>query len=235
MSTRTLAPATVVPESVLDALRVTVSQTGVALGCDGYGAPVLVPLFGPAPTPVVFVGGWWAAQLLVHRCLGYGATVAIDAPDTAPAAQGALAGLPQWLALDQLADPAAARRGPAGGVTRMGGDHGRPSRASPRLLLHDVGPGGPAAQQPPRPWQAQVTVLSRVTTTSQRILAQADIVLTQRLDPREAALVAATLLLPPEFASQIGSVPTDALAACRAGQVQFLWFTPTVLERQLFG
>jgi hypothetical protein len=232
---RTLAPARVVPEAALHALRVTVGQSGVVLGCDGYSAPVLVPIFGPAPVSVAFVGGWWAAQLIVHRCLGHGASVFVDAPDTVtPAQYGALAGLSQWLTLDRLAD-AAGQQGTAGRVSPAGGDHGRPSRTRPHLVVHDTGPDGPAVYPPPRPWQARLTVLSRVAPTSQQALAQADIVLTQRLDPREAAVVAATLLLPPEFTSQVGVMPNETLAACRAGQVRYLWFTPTGIERQAFG
>ena len=70
---------TTVPELPLDDLASTVFQVdadGVVLGRDSTGRPVLLRWFDTVPRRLVFIGGWWAAQILVSRCLAVGAMVA---------------------------------------------------------------------------------------------------------------------------------------------------------------
>ena len=111
MSPRTVGPARVVGETTLTGLAVPLRQSGVLLGRDQAGQPVLAPVFGSRPVSITFVGGWWAAQVLVHRCLGHGATVVVDALDTTmPAQDAAMAGLAHWLTLDRTTAPAPAAR-----------------------------------------------------------------------------------------------------------------------------
>jgi hypothetical protein len=217
-----------VPEQVLGTLGLTVAPTGVVLGRDGTGTPVPVRLFGAEPCLVTFVGGWWAAQVLVHRMLAHGATVIVNAMDTdTPARHGLLAGLTEWLALGQLAGVLRVRPASVGPLWS--------NAAAPALLLDDTGPGAGDPRPTPGPWQTRLVVLSRVTPDSQELIASSHVVITQRLDPREAALVGSALLLPPEFAARAGTLQNEMVAACRSHTVRYVWLTPTTVERRAFG
>jgi len=230
VSARTIVPARVVPDAALDGLGVTVSPAGVVLGRDGGGVAVLARLFGPAPLSVTFIGGWWAGQVLVHRLLAHGAMVFVDAIDTdTPGRHGMLAGLNQWLALGQLAGGRQVQTAGQGMVWA--------SASQPVLTLHDHGNTVPAAAQsePPGSWQTRLTVLTRVTPDHHELIAASDVVLTQRLDPREAAVVGAALVLPTEFTTNAGALQNEMVAACRARSVRYVWLTPTTVERRVFG
>jgi hypothetical protein len=229
---KSIAPARVLPDDALGVLSLTLGPSGVVLGRDSASAPVLVRLFGPEPISVAFVGGWWAAQILIYRCLAHGATVVVDAVDTAtPGQNGTLAAQAQWLALDRVASGAGDRVRPAAGDPALS----QPASGSqPLLHLHDL--GHTAGSRPsPQPWQTNLTVLSAVTPASQHIIASADVVLAQRLDPRDAALLGSALLLGPEFTARIAALGNDMVAAFRGQAVRYIWLTPTELERQLFG
>jgi hypothetical protein len=230
VSARTVAPARVVPDEALHGLGLTVTPTGVVLGRDGAGAAVRARLLGPTPTSVTFVGGWWAAQVLVHRLLAHGATVIVDAIETeSPGRHGMLAGLAQWLALGQLVG--GRRVQPAGQGPLWA------NATQPLLLLHDTGgpPTSPDGGAQPAPWQTRLTVLTRVTPDHHDLIASSDVVLTQRLDPREAALVGSALVLPAEFTANAGALQNEMVAACKARMVRYVWLTPTTVERRIFG
>jgi len=229
---RTIAPARVPADSLLDALGVSVDASGVVLGRDSAAKPVLVRLFGPEPLSVTFVGGWWAAQVLAYRCLAHGALVLVDALDTAtPAEHGAMAGLSHWLALDRASGGSARVRHMFGGPMPVW-----PSSAlQPLLRLYDAGPAGPSGRLQLQAWQTQLTVLSRVTQASLPVIAGADLVLTQRLDPPEAALIGSALLLGPDLVGRFGAMDNEMVAAFRGPAVRYAWLNPTTVERQLFG
>jgi hypothetical protein len=230
---RTTAPQQVLPHEALGRLATNVDASGVVLGRDSAGQPVLVRLFGPEPLSVTFIGGWWAAQILLLRCLAHGATLVVDAVDTtAPASTGTLASMPQWLALDRLTGGTGDR------VRPMAGDASAAwpaSAARPLLRLHDVGPSGPAGRPELQAWQTQLTVLSRLTPASLQTVAGADVVLVQRLDQPEAALVGSALLLAPEFVARLGALDNQMVAAFRGAAVRYVWLAPTTVERQAFG
>jgi hypothetical protein len=225
---RTLAPPQVVPEAVLGALEVGVTPSGVVLGRDSVGSAVMVRLLAPEPTTVTFVGGWWAARVVVYRLLAHGASVVVEAADTeTPARHGTLAGMAQWLALGQLAGTHRVRPAEVGPSWA--------SAAAPLVLLDDTGVRAAAPRPIPEPWQTRLVVLSRVTPDSQQLVAGSDLVLAQRLDPREAALVGSALLLPAEFAANAGTLQNEMVAVCRAGVVRYVWLSPTTVERRAFG
>lgn len=226
MTARSIVPAAVVDDGLLGGLRLPASATGVLLGCDAGGEPVLVRLFGPAPGSATFVGGWWAAQVLVHRCLAIGAQIVVDAIDTdAPARHGALASLRQWLSLNDLVGERRVR--PAGSGPMWSG--------GPVLAVRDRGPAAADPAPRPGPGQTTLSVLSRVAPDSQETISRSDLVLAQRLDPREAALVGSALLLPSDFPARIGAVTAEMVAVCRPRAVDYVWLTPTTVERRAFG
>jgi hypothetical protein len=199
----------------------------VVLGRDAGGSALLAPLFGPTAIDIVYIGGWWAAQVVVNRCLAHGATVIVDAVDGGLA--GRLASLPQWLALARV----------------TGGSQVAPlineslvrdaTQSRPALIVHDVGPQVPGHPRPRGAWQTTLTVLSRVGSGSEHVLASAAMVLTQRLDAREAAAVAATLGLPDGATAALGRLDHETIAICRPGRIDHVWLTPTTVERQVFG
>jgi hypothetical protein len=192
---------------------------------------VTLRLFGPEPTSVVFVGGWWVAQILVSRCLAYGATVLVEAVDTpTPAQHGVLAGAAQWLALDGVVSGSGARVRPAAGQPTAG----LASVTQPLLEVHDVGPS-PGARPSPQPWQTNLTVLAGVTPASHPAIASATVVLAQRLAPADAALLGSALFLGPELTAQITAMDNEMVAAFRGQAIRYVWLTPTTVERQYFG
>lgn len=238
MSPRTVGPARVVGETTLTGLAVPLRQSGVLLGRDQAGQPVLAPVFGSRPVSITFVGGWWAAQVLVHRCLGHGATVVVDALDTTmPAQDAAMAGLAHWLTLDRTTAPAPAG-GPGGRVRPMAGDPSVawPATATqPLLRVHDVGPAGPAGRPPLQPWHTQLTALARLTAESLQVVTTADLVLVQRLEALEAGLVGSALLLAPDVVARIRVLDNETVLAVRGPVIRYARLTPTALERQAFG
>jgi hypothetical protein len=230
-ATRTVAPARVPTESLLDGFGVAVEPSGVVIGRDSAAAPVLVRIFGPEPTNVTFIGGWWAAQVLTYRCLAHGAMVLVDAPAVA-AGEGSMATLAQWVALDRATGTADGRVRPMFGSALPNW----PSSAiQPLLRLYDSGPGGPSGRVPLQAWQTQLTVLSQVTPASLPAVTGADLVLVQRLDPPEASLLGSALLLGQDFVDRFGAMDNEMVAAFRGPAVRYAWLNPTAVERQLFG
>jgi hypothetical protein len=230
---RTIVPARALPDSELGGLNLAVEPSGVVLGRDSAAAPVLVRMFGPEPTRVAFVGGWWAGQILACRCLAHGAAIVVDALATpAPAQHGLMAGLSQWLTLDHWVGGSGLR------VRPMASDASTvwPASASqPLLRWHDVGPAGPSGRPDLQAWQTQLIVLSTVTPASLPALSGVDIVLTQRLDPPEAALLGSALLLGPELVARISAMDNEMVAAFRGRAMRYVWLNPTPVERQIFG
>ena len=225
---RSVAPAQVGTANALGRVSVGVTDSGVVLGRDSAGRPVTARLFGPRPVSVVFLGGWWAAQVLVHRCLAHGAAVVVEALDPAPPTT--TAALAQWLALDP------------GRVRPLAGDAAVawPASVSQPLLRIVDTPGGAAipgapARLPLQAWHTQLTMLSSLDLTTVRLLARADLAIIQRLEPAEAALVGSALLLSPEFVARFGAMDNEMIAAFQGPATRYVWLTPTAIERQLFG
>lgn len=229
---KTVAPERRLVGNLLGRLAFDVDPIGVVLGRDSANQPLLLRLFRPEPLSVAFVGGWWTAQILLFRCLGHGARVAVEAVDAVnPAAAGTIATMTHWLGLDRTA---------GGGGDRVwrssyaGGDEpADPTR--PLLRLRDVGTRGPERRPPTRAWETQLTVLPRLTPGGVPVLIDADVVLAQRLTHPEAALVGSALALPTELWSALSTMNNEMVAAFGGGAARYVWLTPTRVERQLFG
>jgi hypothetical protein len=220
------------PVRLLDQLGVDVDGNGVVLGRDSKGSPVRLRVFAPRPVEIAFVGRWWAAQILVLRCLAHGAVVAVEALDTPVAARaGAAVNLAGWLALDHAAGGAGRRvlRQPAD-VTAW------PVSANiPLLAVHDVGPTGTHRPPPPRPWQARLTVHRELSAAAIPTLVSADVVLVQRLDATEAALLGSALPLDTRVLSYFPSMSDEMLVALEDTRFRYVWLTPTSVERHMLG
>ncbi|BCB76264.1 hypothetical protein GCM10022251_25320 [Phytohabitans flavus] len=224
-----MAPARAVPAETLAHLAVGVEPSGVVLGRDSAGRAVLVRLFAREPMSVAFVGGWWAARLLLFRCLAHGAAVTVAARDPRdPARPGSVADTAHWLTLDQ-----AAGRGHVT-LAAPGSEGPQAGPARPLLRVHDLGPEFPAGRLP-RPWQTGLTVLPQVTPASVPLLAAADVLLVQRLPEPEAALLGSALGARADLVSRLPAMDDEMVAAFGAGSVRYAWLTPTPIERHLFG
>jgi hypothetical protein len=246
---RAAAPATaarsVVPERRLTGSQIarvgfTLPQSGLVVGRDNTGRPVSLRLFGPRPLRVTFVGGWWAAQILVLRCLGYGANIAVEAVGGHDPASGTLATLGHWLALDRTAGGAGNRVWSA-----VPGQPDPPGAAGrPLLRLRDTGPGtgAGAVLAAPAPWRTELTVLPRLTEAGVNAVAGADAVLMQRLTQPEADLAASGLAWQRSSLAALSVLDNEMVAVVEKAAtgasgrtVTFVWLTPTKLERMLFG
>jgi hypothetical protein len=228
--------ATVGP--ALGRLVATAGPAGLILGRDHSGAFVPVRLLRPEPTHVVLVGGSWAAQLVAFRCLGLGARVnVVSGGWTNWTGFGDRAGAPGQLTLMPV--------GPAFGVSRP---EQRRSAANeppdpddtagstrPLLHIYDVGPGGPVERTPLAAWHTQLTVLPQLTIHGGPAVAEADIVLLQRLDAEEATLCESLLRLPPDTAERLQQMHDDMLAVLAPGADNYLWFAPTPVEYEILG
>jgi hypothetical protein len=223
---------------MLGRLGLDVEQGAVILGGDSTGQPIGLRLFRPVPTSVTFVGGWWAAQVLIFRCMALGAVVALSAPvpDTwqapVPTATGAMATPGRWMALDNVAGGTGRR------VFLIADDQPvtlPPDPTQPVLRLYDLGPEGPSSLPVLGAWQMQLTVLTRPTQASARALATADLVLAQRLAPADANVVGSVLGLDGETMLMLAHMHDDVIAGLGPGANQPAWLRPTSIERRLFG
>jgi hypothetical protein len=202
-------------------LAVEAGPAGLVLGRDAAGDLVRVRLFRPEPTRVTFVGGGWAARLLVFRLLALGARVAVRATEPY-----------RWTALDETAGGVGDRVWPVQGdqVLDLPADD-----TSPVLHLYDVGTGAAPERTLLGPWHTQLTVLARLTSTVSRPVAESDLVLLQRLSEPEAALAAAVMGLGGETASLLQAMRDDMVAVAGGRADRYVWFTPTSVEQRLFG
>jgi hypothetical protein len=209
----------------LTGLSADAGYTPLIVGRDSAGAFVPLLMFRPVPTTVTFIGDWRTARILLLRCLGLGARVAIRAG-------GGLAETSQWTLLDRAAGGSGRRVWPMPAEQPVPA----PLLGTP-LVLHvfDNGMAGPAVRQATVPWHTQLTVLGSLSGTRAQAVANADIVLAQRLEPAEASHTAAVLGHPEATAAALSSLPEDMLAVLSRGSARYAWLTPTTVERRLFG
>lgn len=218
---RTAAAEQVLPRATVDRLTVEAGPAGLVLGVDAARRPVRLRLVRPTPTRVTYVGGGWAARLLVFRLLALGARVAVWAADPRP-----------WTALDATAVGTGTRIfavSPAQPVDLPADD------AHPVVHLHDPGPGGVPGRLRLGPWQTQLTVLGQVTSTVTAALAGSDLLLLQRISETEAVLAAASLGLSAETTARLRAMPDDVVSVVNQRVDLPVWPTPTSIERHLFG
>jgi hypothetical protein len=197
-------------------LGITAGPAGVVLGRQHSGDLAPVRLFRPEPTRVTLVGGSWLAWLVVFRSLGVGAQVHVTT--AAPArwsTVGSLAGLPDLVTVGPT--PSAAT----------------PGIMRPRLWVNDVGIG--AAGATVGPWETMLDVVPGMTPTTPAQLAEADVVLLQRLTPDDAGVCASTLRLAAGMETKLSQLHDDLVVVVVAGAVRFVNIAATSVEEELLG
>jgi hypothetical protein len=229
------------PGSALRRLVATAGPAGLVLGRDHSGAFVPVRLLRPEPTHAVLVGGSWAARLLAFRCLGVGARVNVVTGGWSHwSGFGERAGAPAHLSVMSVgpgfeAGRLGERRAAPIEIPTPGGADEPAGSTRPVVHIYDVGPSGPVDRPPLTTWHTQLVVLSQLSTHGGPALAEADIVLLQRLDAEEASLCESLLRLPPETADRLQQMHEDMLAVLAPGADNYLWFAPTPVEYEILG
>jgi hypothetical protein len=191
------------------------------LGNDAEQGPVVIRLFREQPTEVVLVGGGWAARLLVLRAFGLGARALVRT-----AFQG-------WEGFGQTA---------AGQDERLRVGRGEPvvpkgsaTPHQPMLLVDDLGEGQPPSRPALGPWQSRLTVLRQLTAFGLPLLAEANVVVLQRLSQEETTAAAAVLGLAGDTARLLQMMYDDMLALIGGGVNRYLWTAPTESEAAILG
>ncbi len=201
------------PVPALELLAAPVAAGGVLLGRDPDQKPVLVQVFRPRPVRMVLIGGIWPTRPVLLRCLAVGARVV------------AAAGRPDWVSLGRWA---------------TGADHWVLPPGTPVPPAHPAAPilvGVDAVEMdaagtapPPVAWQSVAVICTR---PSSRLLAGADLVITGRLLPPDAALVADTFGLTGDAPKLLSQLYDDMVAVVEPGTVRFAWPTPGTVEREV--
>ncbi|EHR48549.1 hypothetical protein SacmaDRAFT_0239 [Saccharomonospora marina XMU15] len=207
------------PDHALDQLQLTGASFGFRLGRNQSGLPVALSLFQPSPRTACLIGGVWLAKLVAFRALRLGARVVVSSVEP-----------------DGWADLGRAATGRADRVVVLAADMAADVTASagrPVLRLHDA-PHPPAAEQP-APWRTQLTVLRQLVPPHGTVLAQADLVIAQRLTPNETSVAATALRLPPAVAGQLPRLRDDMVATLAGPASEFVWLEPTEPEQTRLG
>lgn len=207
------------PDEALDQLQLRAGSVGLLLGRGRAGEPVTLRLFRHRPTRVVLVADAWAAQLVTFRALRFGARVVVFTPEPAG-----------WIDLGRRATGRTDRVT----VLAPGAPVNRPASADSPVLRVYVGDApGPDLPQ----WTASLTVMPPLTVTDLGIrpdrailFAGVDVVLAQRLTPREVAALAPVLRLPRDLQQALPSLPDGVLAALSRTGTQYAWTGPPGAE-----
>ncbi|HVQ94887.1 MAG TPA: hypothetical protein VMU51_27895 [Mycobacteriales bacterium] len=195
-------------------IRFGAGQAGLVLGTDQQGGPVSIQLFRPRPTRVFAVGGLPFVQLLCFRALAIGARIGIRSDHPA-----------RWSLLLRQGLEVERTRGPRTG--------GLPARLD--LTIVDGAVAGPAPAPAAGVWSTVLTVRPAFTAADADTLARADLALLQPLPAAQAALVAAALQLPAEYADYFRGGQPDLVVAVSGTAIHCARLLPTLVEHQLLG
>ncbi|MFE9691690.1 type VII secretion protein EccE [Micromonospora sp. NPDC005806] len=204
----------------LDALELSLGESGLMVGTSRHGGPVTIRLFGPGATRLLLVGGIPAAQLMVLRALALGARVVVQT------------------ARPRVWEPFVRAVGAPGGVVPLippgrpvGGAPGSPLR--PLLVVVDAGPVPPDVGAAGA-WRSVLVVRDELTPADTPTLARADLAILQPLDPDEAALAGVALGLGGS-ADWLTRIRDDMVAVVNRRALRWALLSPTPIESQLIG
>jgi type VII secretion protein EccE len=217
-------PGTIAPEApsaeMLDDLELPVGNSGLMIGRNRQGDPVIACLFRPEQTRAVLIGGVRCAQLLALRAMAIGARVVVQTARPQawePFIRGAAVPGESISVLP----PGRAVEIPPG------------SALHPLLVVVDIGPVG-ADNRPGAGWQATLVVRDDFGRADADAASRADLMLVQPLRPEEAALVGATLGLG-ETADWLTQIRADMVGIINRRAVRWAALSQTSIEAQLIG
>jgi hypothetical protein len=210
-----------VAKDSLRRLSAVAGPAGVVIGRDHSGALASVRLLRVQPTRAAIVGGYWAARVMAFRCLGAGAAV-----EVVTAAPG------RWSGLAESDGSGRFRVIQAGQWVEPWMPQGS---ARPVVQINDVGAGRAPDRPPLGPWHTSLTVLSSLTSNTAGALADAEIVMLQRLTAAEADACVSALRLPGDAVAKLQQLHDDMVVTVVAGEPRYLWWATTSIENDAFG
>ncbi|WP_281899362.1 type VII secretion protein EccE [Phytohabitans aurantiacus] len=193
------------------------ASVGVLFGRDVDRRATVVRLFRPWPTEMVVIGGRATAQVLALRALAVGAQVCVRTARYA-----------EWTALAQAA------RCPDRLVVGA-----EPPRVAapyrPTLVVDDLDPDGATTRAPLGPWQARLTVATRLSPAGARRLAEAHLAVLHRIGEDEADVAARALGMTGDTPRALTRLPDDMVALVGGGVNSYTWLEATEWERTVTG
>ncbi|MGK5680361.1 type VII secretion protein EccE [Actinoplanes sp. URMC 104] len=208
------------PAEQLEGLHLPVGTSGLMLGRNRHGSPVVIRLFRPEQTRVLLVGGVRCAQLVALRAMALGARVVV-----------------------QTARPRAwepfVRGAAVPGESIAVVPPGRPigiaagSALHPLLVVVDIGPVG-ADNRPGDGWQATLVVRDEFSAADVDVASRADLLILQPLRPEEASLIGGALGLG-EVAQWMTRIRPDMVGVVNRRAVRWAALAHTPIETQLTG
>ena len=208
------------PAEHAEGMHLPVSASGLMLGSNRLGKPVVIRLFRPEQTRALLVGGVRAAQLIALRAMALGARVVVQT------------------ARPQSWEPfvrGAAVPGESIAVVPPGRafEIAPGSALHPLLVVVDVGPVG-ADTRPGSGWQATLVVRDEFTPVDVDVASRADLLLLQPLRPAEATLIGTALGLG-EVAQWMTKIRPDMVGVVNRRAVRWAALAQTPIESQLIG
>jgi type VII secretion protein EccE len=208
------------PAAVVDGLDLPVGASGLMLGTNRHGQPVIARLFRQEQTRAMLVGGVRCAQLLALRAMALGARVVVQTARPQawePFVRGAA--VPgESIA---VVPPAREIQIPPG------------SALHPLLVIVDVGPVGAETRQGAG-WQTTLVVRDDFSLADVDVASRADLLLLQPLRPEEANLVGTALGLG-DAAQWLTRIRPDMLGLVNRRAVRWAALAQTSIEHQLIG
>jgi len=204
----------------LEGLELPVAVSGLMLGSNRHGEPVVTRLFRPEQTRALLVGGVRCAQLIALRAMALGARVVVQTarPQVwSPFVRGAA-----------VPGESIAVIPPGRAVEIAPG-----SALHPLLVIVDVGPVG-ADTRPGAGFQATLVVRDDFSPADVDVATRADLLVLQPLRPDEATLVGATLGLG-EAAQWLTRIRVDMVGVVNRRAVRWAALAQTPIETQLIG
>ena len=213
-------PDGVHPAERVDDLHLPVGTSGLMLGRNRHGNPVVARLFRPEQTRALLVGGVRCAQLVTLRAMAVGARVVVQT------------------ARPQAWEPfvrGAAVPGEAIAVVPPGRaiEIAPGSAIQPLLIVVDIGPVG-ADNRPGAGWQATLVVRDDFGPADVDVASRADLLMLQPLRPDEATLVGGALGLG-EVAQWMTRIRPDMVGVVNRRAVRWAALAETPIEAQLIG
>jgi type VII secretion protein EccE len=213
-------PPDVQPADQSNGLLLPIGASGLMLGRNRHGNPVVARLFRPEQTRVLLVGGVRCAQLVSLRAMALGARVVVQT------------------ARPQAWEPfvrGAAVPGESIAVVPPGRaiEIAPGSALHPLLVVVDVGPVG-ADNRPGAGWQATLVVRDDFGAADVDVASRADLLVLQPLRTDEATLLGGALGLG-EVAQWMTRIRPDMVGVVNRRAVRWAALAETPIEGQLIG
>jgi type VII secretion protein EccE len=208
------------PADRSDGLLLPIGTSGLMLGRNRHGNPVVIRLFRPEQTRALLIGGVRAAQLVSLRAMALGARVVVQTARPRawePFVRGAA-----------VPGEAIAVVPPGRAIEIAPG-----SALHPLLVVVDVGPVG-ADNRPGAGWQATLVVRDDFGPADVDVASRADLLLLQPLRPDEATLLGGALGLG-EVAQWMTRIRPDMVGVVNRRAVRWAALAETPIEGQLIG